>query len=118
MSGTKERRQFVRLNVLTDVSYAKRLPSEVAKLSLSKNIGAGGICLIVYEEMRESEILDLKIYLPEGLSPVSAVGKIVWVKEFVVGDDLKGKRYDVGIEFIKIDKEDLKKIQKYVFSHA
>jgi c-di-GMP-binding flagellar brake protein YcgR len=114
----KERRQFVRLNVLTDISYAKRLPSEAIKLSLSKNIGAGGICLIVYEPLQKSEVLDLKIYLPEGSKPVSAVGKVVWTKEFSMGDGPKNKRYDAGIEFIEIGKEDLNKIQKYVFSHV
>jgi len=114
----KERRQFVRLNVLTDISYTKRMPSEVTKLSLSRNISSGGICLIVYEPLQKSDVLDLKIYLPEGSEPINAVGKVVWTKEFVMGDSPKNKRYDAGIEFVEVEKKDLERIQKYVFSHA
>jgi c-di-GMP-binding flagellar brake protein YcgR len=117
MTKIEERRKFIRLNALTDVSYTKHPPKEKIKLSLAKNISTGGICLIVYEEIKKSEILDLKIYIPEGKLPVNAIGRVAWVKEFIIGDASQGKRYDVGIEFIKIKKEDIDRINKYVFNH-
>jgi len=115
MEKREERRQFVRLNFLVDVVYHKVPPVE--KLSLAKNISTGGICLIVYEELKEQDTLDLEIYLPKDKTAIQAKGRVTWVKEFIIGDIPKGKRYDVGIEFLEIDKNDLEKINKYVFSH-
>lgn len=116
MAITEEKRKFVRLNTLVDVTYSKKPPSATKKISISKNISKGGICLVVYEELKESQILDLKIYLPEDKAPVSGVGRVAWVKEFIIGDSSTGKRFDVGIEFIKMSEEDKNKINKYVFS--
>ncbi len=118
MQEQDERRRFVRLNFLVDVVYHKRPSTEKEKLSLSKNISGGGICLIVYEELKKSQLLDLEIYLPKEEMPIKALGKTAWVNEFVIGDASKGVRYDVGIEFIKINKEDLDKVNKYVFEHG
>lgn len=113
----EEKRRFVRLNVLTDIVYTKRQAPEKEKLSLAKNISMGGICLIVYEELKKSDMLDLKIFLPEDKTPISAAGRVDWVKEFLIGDAYKGRRFDVGIEFIEISEENKNKINKYVFSH-
>jgi hypothetical protein len=39
---------------------------------------------------------------------------VVWVKDFILdSDDMK--RYDLGIEFVQINKSDWQKISKYVF---
>jgi len=112
----EERRRFVRLSALVDIVYDKRDSLKHKKLTLAKNIGRGGICLIVYEELKKSDLLDLKIYLPESKTPINAVGRVVWVKEFIIGDISTGRRFDAGIEFIEIDKEDAKIIEKYIFS--
>lgn len=115
---TEEKRKFLRLNILTDIVYTKVALADKQKLSLAKNISQGGICIICYERMQESDVLDLRIYLPQEKTPINALGRVVWIKEFVIGDDLSGgKRYDVGIEFMKISKQDGDKISKCVFSH-
>ena len=112
------RRKFVRLNFLVDVVYSKRLSVRKEKISLSRNISAGGICLIVYEELKKAQLLDLEIYLPGDDRPVKALGKVAWLNEFVIGDVSKGRRFDAGIEFVKISKEDSDKVNKYVFEHT
>jgi len=118
MQNNSERRKFVRLNLLVDVVYHKRPSTQKEKLSLSKNISGGGICLIVYEELKKSQLLELEIYLPEEETPIKALGKVAWVNEFVIGDASKGIRYDVGIEFVEIKGEDLGQVNKYVFEHG
>ena len=118
MEKYTEKRQFMRLNILTDVEYTKKIPSEGSTLSLSKNIGEGGICLIVYEDLQVADLLDLKIYLPEDSAPIRATGKVAWLKEFVVGEPSKGKRFDAGIEFISINQEDRNRIERCVFIHT
>jgi c-di-GMP-binding flagellar brake protein YcgR len=114
----ENRRKFVRLNMLADVFYKKRSLLRMKKLSTSKNISKGGICLIAYEDLRKGDLLDLKIYLSDDKKAITGIGKVAWTKEFVIGDVFKGKRYDVGVEFIKINDTDLSKIDRYVFSHV
>jgi len=118
MSKQSEKRKFVRLNFLVDVVYQKRPSAQKERITLSRNISGGGICLIAYEELVKSQLLDLEIYLPDNDEPVKAVGKVAWVNEFVIGDASKGKRFDAGIEFVKIKKEDLEKVNKCVFEHT
>jgi c-di-GMP-binding flagellar brake protein YcgR len=114
----EERRRYVRLNALVDVAYNKHPHSqeEESLLRLSKNISKGGICLIVYDELKKDDLLDLKIFLPDTRTPVEALGQVVWASEFIIGDKI-GKRYDVGIEFVKISDKDKDRIDQYVFSH-
>ena len=112
----KERRKFVRLNAQVDIVYAKHKSPEKVKLSLTKNISKGGICLICYEEVKKSDLLDLKIHLPECKRPINAIGRVVWVKEFTISGIPDGKRFDAGIEFIKINNKHLRRIEKYIFT--
>ena len=111
----EERRKFARLNTLTDITYNRKHPLDERRLTLSKNISKGGICFIAYEELEEREVLDLNIYLPEDKKPIRVSGRVAWVKEFIIGDQPKNRRFDVGIEFIGIGDEDKNKIDKYIF---
>ena len=117
METNREKRKFVRLNALVDVVYNKVSPSQKVEVSLTKNISKGGICLIAYDELKVSDKLDLNIYLPEDKTPLHVIGRVAWVKDFVICNIPNGKRYDVGIEFLTITDEDQNKINKYVFSH-
>jgi len=114
MGSEVEKRQFVRLNLLADITYTRRASPTNEKISLTRNISKGGICLIAYEKLNQGEMLDLNIFIPEQEKPITATGKIAWVKEFIIGDPEKGKRYDVGVEFIKANDEELEKIDKYI----
>ena len=116
MENGQEKRKFVRLSALVDVIYNKRAAT-ASEMSLTRNISQGGICLIAYDELNEQDVLDLKLYLPEDNTPIQAIGKVVWVKEFIIGSIEEGKRYDVGIEFMDIREEDVNRVNKYVFSH-
>ena len=118
MEANQERRKFLRLNALVDVVYNKVSPSQKVEVSLTKNISKGGICLITYEELKVSDNLDLNIYLPENKIPVHVIGRVAWVKDFIICNIPNGKRFDVGIEFLTITEEDQKKIDKYVFGHS
>lgn len=110
-----ERRKFARLNFSVEVTYRKHASKIEDKAALSKNISLGGICLIVYEDLKASQLLELEFHLPEDKAAVKALGRVAWTSEFVVADALSGKRLDAGIEFIKIGDNDLEKINKYVF---
>lgn len=113
-----EKRKFQRLSIQTEVVYNKEVTAKKEKKSLSKDISRGGICLIVYEKLEVSDILELKILLPDGIKPIQAKGRIVWVKKFLIeGPFGGGDRYDVGIEFIKINNKEKTELDKFLFTN-
>lgn len=113
-----EKRKFERLNIQTEVIYNKEAATEKEKKSFSRNISQGGICLIVYEKLEISDILKLTILLPDGIAPIQATGRVAWVKNFSIeGPFGGGEKYDVGIEFIKINKEERTELEKYLFTY-
>lgn len=111
----EERRLFPRLSASVDIQYnvvARVTPS--GENSVSKNISAGGICLIVYEKIEPGSILDLKFSIPEDNRCIEAKGRVIWSEHFTVGTDAADK-YDVGIEFTEVSQDDRQKISQYVF---
>lgn len=116
MNSASERRRFVRLNILVDVAYTQHNFPKAKKITVTKNISRGGICFVGYDKLEESDVIDLKVYLPPGQTQIVAVGKVVWVKEFTIGDT-QNKRYDVGVEFIDINEQDLKMVERYMADH-
>jgi c-di-GMP-binding flagellar brake protein YcgR len=110
----EERRKFVRLNVLANISYRMNLSQGDRKASNTKNISMGGICFIAYEEMGISQLIEVSVNLPDGGFPINALCRVAWVNEFVVGGGPDNKKYDVGVEFIEIEQADVERINKYV----
>lgn len=108
-----ERRKFPRLDASVAIEYSiEKHP--LKEIAFTKNISAGGICLIVYEEIELNSILSLKINLGDNRDIIEVKGRVVWFSEFSLDPDKK-KRWDIGIEFIGINEEDRKRISKYLF---
>lgn len=82
-----------------------------------KDISAVGICIIVYEGLQVGAELEFKVYLPADIFPIIAQGKAVWIKQIRAAGELR-VRFDVGIEFTKIEPFDQQKIGHYVASAA
>ena len=114
----EERRKFARLNILVDVSYTKHATNEKRKLSLTRNISRGGVCFVGYEKVQDNDTIDLNVYLPGSAEPVKAIGKVVWVREFTIGENFQNKRYDVGVEFVEISDQNSGKIDQYMQEHS
>ena len=118
MEKREEKRRFPRFNLLVDVLVSKRATSEREKLLITKNISQGGACIIAYEELKELDILDLKIFLPEDDKPIKVTARVAWVREIVIGGTEQAKRYDVGVEFIGVDNEIMNKLNRYLVNHS
>lgn len=110
-----DRRRYPRLNTAVDVVYMIDTQHHKDEEAVSKNISAGGICLILYEYAAVDTMLSLEINLPGEAGTIKAVGKVRWVKKFMFDSDER-PRYDAGIEFAKIDETDQKKIAQYIFN--
>lgn len=111
-----ERRRFIRLNLNVEINYSLIAPPPPAKQKgTTKNIGAGGICLLSEKELKIGDTVKIEIHLPDDPPDISATGKVAWVKIFAIAND-KNRRYDAGVEFTQIDQGDRRRIEKYIFS--
>ncbi len=107
-----ERRRYPRLKAAV-IEYYLLNGTATEEPSFTRDIGAGGISIIINEEVAVETLLGLKIFLPNQNYPVKAKGRVAWVTE----SSLKlpnTKHYDVGIEFIEINELDKQKISQYV----
>ncbi len=106
----KERRRFKRADFPCKV-YVLTAPLHVIECK-TENIGAGGIRIIIDEELPLSSLVGLKLYLSQ--EPIESKGKIVWVVE---RKGIEGKTgFDTGIEFHDISQSDQKTIDIFVKS--
>lgn len=114
-----ERRKFPRLNLNVEIEYQKVNPPPAAevRLSESKNISVGGVCIVALDKLNIGDVLDLKLSLPE--ENISAKGKVAWIEEFSVGNvGSSVVAYDTGVEFTQISESDRAKINKFVLNRT
>lgn len=106
------RRKFPRANYKCLIGIKRRLTSKTISTE-TENIGAGGICVIIKEDLGLFQGVDLELFLDEGKPPIKCGGTVVWV----VKKSSPKKTvylYDTGIEFIDIRPEDREKISEIV----
>jgi c-di-GMP-binding flagellar brake protein YcgR len=73
----------------------------------TENIGAGGVCVILKNALDRFSLVDLVLYIEEGKPPIKCEARVVWA---VKSKDV----FDIGIEFININKQDVARIERIV----
>ena len=114
----KEKREFVRLNLNVKVDWKKISETPEAKQEFShktKNISVGGICLVANEKVNIGETLQINMELPSE-KVINAIGKVVWISEYEILDREEETIYDIGIEFVEINKKEREEINKFMFA--
>ena len=105
----EERRKYVRVDLCTQVKF-EILPMHSPLKAESKNISAGGLCLLVDREIPPGTILHLKFYLPdEEKTYVESLGRVVWQKK-------ESEGYLTGIEFKNINPHLELKVNMFVLN--
>ncbi|MCM8773709.1 MAG: PilZ domain-containing protein [Candidatus Omnitrophica bacterium] len=110
----KERRKYPRLNTCAEIEYRVSKEDTFMK-TVTKNIGAGGVCIISEERIGKDTILFLKMNLSPRKKFIQAKGRVVWSSEFY-SSSLEKIVYNLGIEFIEISDEDRQRIYDYVIA--
>jgi c-di-GMP-binding flagellar brake protein YcgR len=107
------RRKFPRANYKCLISIRKRLTSKVIS-TRTENIGAGGICVMLKEDLGLFQGVDIELFISEGNNPpIKCGGTVVWVVK--KAQPKKGEHlFDTGIEFIDIRPEDRERITEVV----
>ena len=112
-----DRRKFPRVHYKCVIRLRKKDSSKTLATN-TENIGAGGICVILDEDLGLFQGVNLEIDLENGLpSNIKCSGTIVWV---IKKRDISKKgraQYDTGIEFVDIDEESAKRVAEIVKEH-
>ena len=112
-----EKRRYPRLKAQVQVKVTK-ISQQIKDLktvdTLSRDIGAAGICLVTRKLFAVDDVVDLSITLPDGRE-IKAMGTVKWVVE---QGGLKGlglNDFHVGVKFVKISDGDRAEIGKFLF---
>lgn len=107
-----ERRKYPRCNVML-VACTEIADNASRQSYFTKNLGAGGACLVINQPLdKETKVL-LEINIQDAEPIISAKGKVVWSQK-ITPDKEKDQRYEVGIEFTEIKPEERQRIHNYV----
>jgi len=108
----KEKRRFVRANLPCKIIIYT--PKEHIIITHTENIGAGGVRVIIDENLSISSVVGLEIFLDD--KPIECEGRVVWVIDKKEAELATTNRYDTGIEFYKISDNDRGVINNFVES--
>ena len=88
-----ERRQFPRIDIATNVSFAVVVPAY--EIGTSKDISPGGLCLEMKRKLATGTILRLEFDLP-GDKPehIEALGRVMWQRPKAE------ETYSTGVKFL------------------
>ena len=106
------RRKFPRANYKCLITIKKRLTAKTISTQ-TENIGAGGICVLIKDDLGLFQGVDLEIFLDENRPPIKCGGTVVWVVKKATTKK-SAYLYDTGIEFIDVRPEDREKISEIV----
>ena len=107
------RRKFPRASYKCLITIKKRLTSKVISTQ-TENIGAGGICVIIKEDLGLFQGVDLELFLDDNKPPIKCGGTVVWVVKKSEPKQKGAYLYDSGIEFIDVRPEDRDRITEVV----
>lgn len=106
-------RKFPRLESTLDVHL--KASNGTSELSHAKNIGIGGLCVLGENKYNIYENLHLSFTLPVNQDSIQCQAQVVWLVKTHIEDK---ERFDIGLEFKGLKKQDKDKIEHYVASLA
>jgi len=108
---TSERRRYLRLETPIGVWYT--VPNGGAvKSADARDISADGIRIRVRDaSLKEGDVLELKLGVPNAANAVHSSGRVVWKKSVSLED---GAPSDVGIEFAAIEEDNKNTFLKFL----
>lgn len=113
----EERRRFPRIEAELLVRYKVLKTSDQKQEATTKNLSAGGICLVSRERFKPGTVLALDIQFPKSDKPLLAGGKVIWSDKSRLGPSPAGhQRFDNGVEFVEISAGDRQRIIEHINS--
>lgn len=108
-----DKRRFPRANYPCLIKITVKKPY-FSLSTRTENIGCGGICVILENDLGRFTSVELELILPNGQPSVQSAGRTVWVVKGRYPEKRPPKRYDTGIEFVNLKEEYRKRIDHTV----
>lgn len=98
----QNRRQYPRVNAPIYYRPARFTSSRIPLV----NVGLGGIRVYSDRSFKVCERLEIELFLPDRTSMTCTV-KVVWLNQL---DDKSTAKYDVGLRFLEVESNDLRRL--------
>ena len=99
--GTKESRKHLRVDAKVTVSY----------MGPTKNLSAGGMCVVVDNPLAVGSEAELEFKLPGSTEPITCTGRVVWA-------DRARSKCELGLVFLDLSDEGRTRIEAFVQHHG
>ena len=108
-----ERRQFIRIPAQLNVEYAV-LPSGMTQHSQTRDVSAGGACLVTDTPLPPETQVQVAIQLPDQ-PPVNAIAEPVWTTTSDVTGKTQHRRViETGVRFAEIAPRDRERVSRHL----
>lgn len=108
------RRKFPRVNYPCLVVVRKDKDTSEVILTHTENIGIGGVCFTLKQNIKLFERVDLEIDLLDLGEHIRCKGKVVWNVQRKSNEKKKPLFYDTGIEFDDISVREQERLKEIV----
>ena len=110
----KEPRGFVRLPALVEAIYTV-LPDGWPQRTLTKDLSAGGACLLMEKPLAPGVHVQMAFTLPGRSMPVNAIAEVVWSGDVeLIGRTGQRRSAEVGVRTIEIAPQDHAALVQFV----
>ena len=109
-----DRRKFVRISYPCLVVIKRDENQKEIILTHTENIGVGGVCVILKQDIKKFTVVDLEIDLMDMEQHIRCSGKVCWNVQRKELEERKPSYYDIGIEFTTIGDQDVKRVRRVV----
>lgn len=107
-----DRRKFPRVMYPCMVKATTTEGEQLTFLTHTENIGIGGLCVILKNEVALFTAVDMEVDLLDLSENITPRGKVVWIVRRKAIEEVKPLFFDVGIEFTQIAKRDHERLKE------
>jgi Tfp pilus assembly protein PilZ len=83
-------------------------------LTHTENIGIGGVCIVLKQDLKMFTVVDLELDLLDLGNHIKCQGKVVWNVQRRGDAKNKPMFYDIGIEFMELSQEEHERLEKII----
>ena len=108
------RRRFPRVNYPCLVVIRHNVEEKDVILTHTENIGVGGVCVILKKNVKLFCPVELELDLLDLGNHIKCQGKVVWNVQRKNDQPDKPFFYDIGVEFVDIDRNEQQRLEEVV----
>lgn len=115
-----DRRRFPRVKYpcLVVLRHGEDEKDKDVLLTHTENLGIGGVCVILTQNVKMFCPVELELDLLDLGAHIKCKGKVVWNVRRKMEDNKKPLCYDIGIEFVGLDKKEQVRLEEVVNKFA